>query len=308
MEFWGVEVKAGAPLKVSPDESCCIHLSQAALADSKKGNESVCIYLKNGDGQKLVLGHLSLDKIPQMTFDVVLDKEVELSHNSKNSVFFIGYQTVAYESDSEFSDEESDDDVPIPLANAENGVPVVQDTKKPAAAPASKPAKAVPESSSKQKSKPVQPVKDSDDGDDTDDSGFSDDDEDDSDSSAEDEAGEGMSVDGDDSEDDDDSSSEEETPKKAVKAGSKRTNDSAIKTPVSSKKQKAAATPQKTDGKKSVHTATPHPAKKTKANGTDSKQQQTPKSGAKFTCSSCEKPFNSDGALQSHTKAKHSAK
>ncbi|KAF3945761.1 hypothetical protein CMV_027895, partial [Castanea mollissima] len=54
MEFWGVEVKAGQPLKVSPGEEKLIHLSQASLGESKnKGNESTPIFVKFGD-QKLV--------------------------------------------------------------------------------------------------------------------------------------------------------------------------------------------------------------------------------------------------------------
>lgn len=59
-----------------------------------KGNDSVVLTLKIGD-QKLVLGMLSMDKIPQLSFDLVFEKEFELSHNWKNgSVYFCGYQTL----------------------------------------------------------------------------------------------------------------------------------------------------------------------------------------------------------------------
>lgn len=58
-----------------------------------KGNDSVVLNLKIGD-QKLVLGMLSMEKFPQLSFDLVFEKEFELSHNWKNgSVHFCGYQT-----------------------------------------------------------------------------------------------------------------------------------------------------------------------------------------------------------------------
>jgi hypothetical protein len=56
----------------------------------------VVIYLVFG-GQKIVLGTLIRDKIPQITFNNILEKEFELSHNSKTaSVYFSGYK-VYYE-------------------------------------------------------------------------------------------------------------------------------------------------------------------------------------------------------------------
>ncbi|KAG9459113.1 hypothetical protein H6P81_003621 [Aristolochia fimbriata] len=113
----------------------------------------------------------------------------------------------------------------------------------------------------------------------------------------------------DDDDDEDDSSEDEKeaTPKK-VETGKKRANESAVKTPGPDKKAKLA-TQSGGDGKKGGHTATPHPNKagaKTPANGGD-KSKQTPKSGGQVACKSCSKTFNSDAALQSHTKAKHSA-
>ena len=45
------------------------------------------------DDQKLAIGTLSHDKYPQIQFDLVFDKEFELSHTSKvASVFFSGYK------------------------------------------------------------------------------------------------------------------------------------------------------------------------------------------------------------------------
>lgn len=50
------------------------------------------LYLKFDD-QKFVLGTLSKDTFPQISFDLVLEKEFELSTNSKNaSIYFCGYK------------------------------------------------------------------------------------------------------------------------------------------------------------------------------------------------------------------------
>ncbi|KAH7542037.1 hypothetical protein FEM48_Zijuj02G0030900 [Ziziphus jujuba var. spinosa] len=102
----GVEVKAGEPLKVKPELGYVIHLSQACLGETKKdkGNDSVLLNLKVGD-QKLVLGLLSLEKIPQLSFDLVFEKEFELSHNWKNGNL-------------DDSEEEEED---VPSAVTENG-------------------------------------------------------------------------------------------------------------------------------------------------------------------------------------------
>ncbi|MGD7217415.1 hypothetical protein, partial [Ralstonia pseudosolanacearum] len=73
-------------------------------------------------------------------------------------------------------------------------------------------------------------------------------------------------------------------------------------------KKAKLVTPQKSggDGKKgNAHTATPHPSKGEKTNTKD-KSKQSPKSGSQVSCKACSKTFNSDAALQSHTKAKHS--
>ena len=68
---------------------------QACLGESKsKGSEPVVLYVKVGN-QKLVLGTLSSEKFPQVSFDLVFDKEFELSHNWKNgSVHFTGYTSL----------------------------------------------------------------------------------------------------------------------------------------------------------------------------------------------------------------------
>ncbi|PQP98163.1 histone deacetylase HDT1 isoform X2 [Prunus yedoensis var. nudiflora] len=90
---------------------------------------------------------------------------------------------------------------------------------------------------------------------------------------------------------------------------SKKRPAESTKTLANNKKAKFV-TPEKTDSKKSsVHIATPHPAKQAgkKPATSDQSKQQAPKSGGTFNCQSCNRSFNSDGALQSHTKAKHSA-
>ncbi|XVF05241.1 hypothetical protein REPUB_Repub05bG0155100 [Reevesia pubescens] len=93
MEFWGIEVKAGQPIKTDPGANYVIHLSQASLGESKNKAESVPLYV-NANGKKLVLGTLSHQNFPQLAFDLVFDQDFELSHNWKNgSVYFLGYKT-----------------------------------------------------------------------------------------------------------------------------------------------------------------------------------------------------------------------
>ncbi|KAJ0976310.1 hypothetical protein J5N97_018275 [Dioscorea zingiberensis] len=149
---------------------------------------------------------------------------------------------------------------------------------------------------------------------DEDDFGDEDDDEEDVDEDdSDDEDMLDMAGDSDDEDDEDNSDEEdEETPNK-VESGKKRLPESASKTPAPAKKAKlvSPAGGQKTggDGKKGGHTATPHPAKqvgKTPASG-DKSKQQTPKSAGSVACKSCSKTFNSENALQAHTKAKHAA-
>jgi hypothetical protein len=88
----GLEVKPGQTVKCEPEDERFLHLSQAALGESKKGSDNAVMYVKTDD-QKLVIGTLSADKFPQIQFDLVFDKEFELSHTSKTaSVFFSGYK------------------------------------------------------------------------------------------------------------------------------------------------------------------------------------------------------------------------
>ncbi|KAM7275741.1 hypothetical protein ACFE04_017607 [Oxalis oulophora] len=93
MEFWGIEVKAGKPLKVEVEEGTYLHISQASLGEIKKDNkESSAPLFVDYNGQKFAIGHLSAEKSPAIAFDLVFEKEFEISHNSKNgSVYFTGY-------------------------------------------------------------------------------------------------------------------------------------------------------------------------------------------------------------------------
>ncbi|KEH38942.1 histone deacetylase 2a, putative [Medicago truncatula] len=279
MEFWGAEVKVGETIKIDPYdlEAAAIHISQVALGEAKKDkpNESVVIYLKVGE-QKLVLGTLTKDKIPQISLDIVLEKEFELSHNSKAA-------------------NSEDEDIPL-ITTEQNGKPEPKAEELKVSEPKKADAKNAAPAKNAATAKHVKVVdpkdEDSDDDDESDDEiGSSDDEMENADSDSEDE-------------DDSDEDDEEETPVKKVDQGKKRPNESASKTPISSKKSKNA-TPEKTDGKKAGHTATPHPKKGGKTPNSDAK---TPKSGGGLSCSSCSKTFNSETGLTQHSKAKHGAK
>ncbi|OIT23225.1 histone deacetylase hdt1 [Nicotiana attenuata] len=93
MEFWGVEVKAGESLKVRPELYKLIHISQAALGEVKDAKEAKNVPLRVTVGENnYVIGTLSAEERPQLMFDLVFEKEFELSHGWKNgSVYFIGY-------------------------------------------------------------------------------------------------------------------------------------------------------------------------------------------------------------------------
>lgn len=303
MEFWGIEVKSGQPIKADPGANYVIHLSQASLGESKNKAESVPLYV-NVDGKKLILGTLSHQSCPQLSFDLVFDEEFELSHNWKNgSVYFLGYKTFIPEEGDDFgmsseeeSEEEEEEELPVAAAAAAVNGKAKPDGKT-AKANAGKPdavkqSGKIAEPSSNKKSE------DEDDDDESEDESGSDEEDDSDDDDESDE----MSMD--ESSDDED----EETPKKVesskkipVESSKKRPAEAA--TPASAKKAKSAVTPQKTDGKKGGHTATPHPAKQSGKNSAKS-----PKSGGQFSCGSCNKSFGSEGGLESHKKAKHGGK
>ncbi|GAB4824762.1 hypothetical protein Ancab_007626 [Ancistrocladus abbreviatus] len=290
MEFWGVEIRGEKPVKVQPDIGQVVHLSQATLGELKKGGEPVVLSVRVGE-QKLVIGILAADNLPQLSFDLVFEREFELSHNWKNgSVHLCGYKSYIPDEDGEEFSDFSEDEKGFLLENAENGKPALA-----AAVKAAKPQLAKPDNKPKEDQED-----DSEDDDDDDDEDDSDDEEDESDD-------EDMLDAGGSGDDLDEGFEEEDDEKpKPIDAGKKRPVPAA-KTPEAKKAK--VATPQKTDGKKGAHTATPHPAKKagkTPADG-DKSKAQTPKSAGQVVCQTCKKTFNSENALQSHTKAKHSA-
>lgn len=272
MAFWGVEVPAGKSVKVTPEEDFIIHLSQVSLSVSKSGAEQVPLYVECG-GQKIVMALLSHKKCPHVALDLMFEKEFELSHGWEGgSVYFSGYRNeLPFEEDA-FDDHE---DCPSCDESEDEEIAAAEEAKLEEAITA----RYCKNNDAKPNGKAAELMEESDD-----DSG---------------------EMDSDDSEsDDEDVSSDEEddaTPAKAEvtkDAGKKRPAESETKTPQAKKAK--AATPVKTDGKKGAKTATPaKPAGKAAA--------QTPKSGG-VKCNSCSKTFKNDAALQSHSKAKHSAK
>nr|GMD16015.1 histone deacetylase HDT1-like [Ipomoea batatas] len=230
-------------MKVSPEHDRIIHISQASLGEVKdeKAANKVPIRLKIG-GKNFVIGTLSAGDRPQIMFDLVFEKEFELSHDWKNgSVYFIGYQTMdpcLYPSIfTEEFDFESDEELPI--ESPENGK---LEPKVNAAKPAKKPSATEALPSKKVESKPAaDPKKVEPESDDDDDSDDEDEDGEDSDESMED----GESEE-DDSEEDE---SDEETPVKGKPQMKKRPAQPLPETRAPAKKAKQA-TPDKSGGKK----------------------------------------------------------
>ncbi|KAL2509185.1 Histone deacetylase HDT1 [Forsythia ovata] len=192
--------------------------------------------------------------------------------------------------------DESDSEEAIPLTIANNGKPgATVKQEKPAGPQKSNVVKDKGSDAGKHKVKIVEPNKEvnpEDDDESTDEDFMSEEDgsKDEDDSNASDEESDG---------------SDEQTPKK-VQPSKKRAADSAAKTPVPDKKAKA--TPQRTDSKKDGgHVATPHPAKQGGKPAANKPNQQTPKSVGSHSCKSCNRTFNSENALESHNKAKHSS-
>ena len=71
--------------------SFILFVPQGAFGEVKKDDKAT-MFVKV-DNQKLAVGTLSADKFPQLQFDLVFEKDFELSHTSKSaSVFFSGYK------------------------------------------------------------------------------------------------------------------------------------------------------------------------------------------------------------------------
>lgn len=288
MEFWGVEVKAGEKLKVQPEFGQLIHISQASLGEVKdvKGAKNVTLWMKI-DSKNFIIGSLSAEARPQVMFDLVFEREFELSHDWKNgSIYFIGYvadDPVSEDDELSSGDDESEDDLVLEAPG--NGFV----SKAKAVKPAEKPVAVAAKAGAQDKAKKAEEQ----DSDDDDDSEFDSDEE-----MTLDGASQLDSSDASEDDSDDEDESEEELPK--VQQSKKRPAGSAEKTPLPKKAK--SATPEKS-GKK-VKNATPAPSKS--AGKTPNKS--TPKSVGQLSCNSCTKTFSSEGAMQSHAKAKHGGK
>ncbi|KQK11124.1 histone deacetylase HDT2 isoform X2 [Brachypodium distachyon] len=296
IKFWGVEVKPGQTVSCDGGHDHIIHVSQAALVETKKGSGNVVVSTKIDD-QKVIIGTLSAENHPQILCDLNFQKKFELSHNSETaSVFVCGYQSFMPD---EFDPDSSEDEDEVEAVNNQviNNVGGIHEVT----APAKDGKKGTDGNGS-----------DDDSDDDLLDLLSSGDDEmtDDDSSSEEDDT---TSEEDDTSSEEDDISSEEsssdeedEETLKEPEISKKRVAATALKAPASDKKAKIA-TPsgQKTDDKKATHVTTPHPAKQAKTPA-NSKPKKSPKStGGTVACKSCSKTFGSDAALKSHEKAKH---
>lgn len=270
-----------------------VHLSQAALGETKKGSENVVVSVKV-DEKKLILGTLSFEKHPQIMCDLIFDKDFELSHNSKAaSVFLCGYKSeIPAEFQFDSGEDEETETVEIPMQN--NGIKLS--------------GAKVPLNDGKKDKQEVDEETSSGDDDftDSDDSDMSED-EDEDESSDEDEVSSGADP-SDDSEDGTDDDSEEEqtpTPKKPEVVGKKRAIEPVAP---SGKKAKTEQSGQKTGDKKGLTqpakqgSKTPDKSAKTPTADKKSKEK-SPKSGS-HACKSRNKAFGSESALESHQKAK----
>ncbi|KAG7568278.1 hypothetical protein ISN45_Aa04g011110 [Arabidopsis thaliana x Arabidopsis arenosa] len=103
MEFWGIEIKPEKPFKMISKDGYMVHANQVTLGevDKVKEDENVPVYVKiGGDKSGFIIGNLS-QKFPQISLDLFLGHEFEISHNSKTSVYLIGYRTPMDEQDEE---------------------------------------------------------------------------------------------------------------------------------------------------------------------------------------------------------------
>ncbi|KAH7285518.1 hypothetical protein KP509_33G031600 [Ceratopteris richardii] len=327
MEFWGVEVASGKPITCKPGPASYVHISQAAIGDSKnaKGNDRVILKVKVGTNE-VVVGTLSQGKCDQTALDLIFEKDFVLSHTGSGSVYFCGYKTDAVRDEDMSSDEEDEFDVSDEgeeddekLQTKEN-VMKVSKSPAPASKPAPKPAATtaktdVPVVDARSKAKPVIAEKKKEMKEDEDNSDEEDDeeDEDEEEEEGESDEDEDMMASGSDEdldseeEDESDESSDEEQP---MTAGKKRPG-SAVAAPSAGKKNKID-TPGKVEGKSTAPAVTPKQQQSGKkdnlAKKTPGKEASTPTPAKKlgqYTCDSCKKNFNTENALSQHAAAKH---
>ncbi|RLN23136.1 uncharacterized protein C2845_PM07G32200 [Panicum miliaceum] len=301
---WGVLVRPGETVKCNPGELYC-HISQIALQDDK-GNEDVRVFVKV-DGNRILIGTLSVDKHPQCTIGLVFEKEFELLHTSKNSnISALGFKFRECERKSSSytstdDDDDSDEEVPLaiplyPNADDDKSKETESGAEKPAATQLCKPNNILEDTMGPDKLK-------------ADVSGT---DNDGSDENAVDSA-EGESGDDEDSSDGDGSESSDEidgeSPKNAT--GKIRPAETPLRTPVEKKAKIATPSMGNKTGSGStkrsgyVHVATPYPSSK-QVKKIPSMIDNS-KRGTGYPCKSCSKTFNSSIGLDTHCKLKHNA-
>ncbi|PKU82649.1 histone deacetylase HDT2 isoform X2 [Dendrobium catenatum] len=316
MEFWGVEVKPGQTVKCEPGDEGYLHLSQASLGEIKKdkGTGNVPVFVKFND-QKLVLGTLSTENCAQIQYDIVFEKEFELSHGSKNtSVFFVGYKSIhenyASEDDLDGSDVEAYLNDPKEIGegwlkkkNLVKPGKVAAADKDDTVAAKAKTQTGKQDKVEKPKLDDIQNKADDDDEEDKDEDDSNEESDDDDDYNDDEELVKGM-IDSDSDDEDKDDSSEDEKANLKVENGKKRSADAALKSPIGKKSKTITPAGNLKIGDTKKGSQTPIP-QITKQAGNKAKQQ-TPKSSGSVMCKTCSKSFNTENALQSHTKAKHS--
>jgi hypothetical protein len=345
MEFWGVEVPAGKPTSCHPGDGMYLHVSQAALGESKdkSGKGSARVVLKvQVDDSEVILGTLSEGKCDQMPLDLVFDREFTVSHNSgSSSVYICGYRTEGpeYDDSEEEEEDEEDEDMPVAVPIESNGAAAGKQIKALKVEEAAKKAVAAVKDQKKAVKKQVVESSDSEDdeglghpfvsdlasesddefdaGDDSDEDMDDDDDEDDDED------------DEDDDEDGLDESEEEELKIEAPKpAGKKRAAEALTKSAEKKSKTDASAKPGQSPGKKGakgapvtpvgkaaapaeVKTPTDKGSKPAKApKGTPTAPPTTPVSEKKIgqhKCTGCDRTFVTESAMSQHAAAKHKA-
>lgn len=119
-----------------------------ATVDAKKG-ESGLLYVTI-DWKKYVIGTLSQDHIPQMTFDLVFEQEFELSHSLESgSVHFVGYRSPNIDQEEDYPSDSEEEEEVVPATSTVTSVGNAAAASKAAGSkPKAKPAEVKPESES----------------------------------------------------------------------------------------------------------------------------------------------------------------
>ncbi|KAG5556665.1 hypothetical protein RHGRI_007064 [Rhododendron griersonianum] len=309
----GVEVKSGEPCPVEAGQGRILHLSQCEILhrlvlvrSRRTKGMTVFTYMSLSMERSLFSEHFLLKSFLRYSLTWCLMTNLSYPTAGKMAVStsmdidaIINQRNILRLSYCYYEDESEED---LPANVADNGKPKSQAACENPPATQNATSARPDSAASKKKVKIVEPEKDvktvEEDDSSEDDFGadFSEDELD----SDEDEDGDSESGESD-TEDDDE---EEETPRK-VELSKKRPAVSATATQGPDKKAKFI-TPQKTETKKGGgHVDTPYPSKQAGKTPANQSKQQTPKPAGSHPCKSCNRSFNSENALDSHTKAKH---